>query len=39
VLKAQPGLTIREWAKKQPEQDPLELDHYLQALRLAGLPE
>jgi tetratricopeptide (TPR) repeat protein len=39
VLKAQPGLTIREWAKKQPEQDPSELDHYLQALRLAGLPE
>lgn len=39
VLKAQPDFTIREWAKKQPEQDGSGLDHYLGALRLAGLPE
>ena len=39
VLKAQPDFTIRAWAKKQPDQEDSELDHYLQALRLAGLPE
>lgn len=39
VLKAQPNFTIREWAKKQPEQNAAEIDHYLSALRLAGLPE
>jgi len=39
VLKQQPDFTIRKWAKKQPDQDPSGLDHYLAALRAAGLPE
>jgi len=38
VLKAHPDFTIEEWASKIPYQDPGELAHYQEALRLAGLP-
>lgn len=39
VLQRQPNFTISRWAAVQPEQNPDELEHFIEGLRKAGLPK
>lgn len=39
VLRLHPGFSIADWAARQPDQDRDALEHYLEGLRRAGLPE
>jgi len=39
VLRLQPDFSISRWAQKQPEKDSAELQHLIEGLRKAGLPE
>ena len=39
ALRASPYLTITRWSRKEPFKDRVDLDHLLDGLRKAGLPE
>ena len=39
ILESDPGATIRSWGDHEPFQHRADLDHYIDGLRKAGLPE
>jgi len=39
ILESDPGATIRSWSQHEPYQYQADLDHYIDGLRKAGLPE
>ena len=39
LLELQPEFSIRDWSQKLYFKNPADLEHYLDGLRKAGLPE